>query len=424
MSAGSFTAEDLSLPSRNIAFVLHGADHVEYEERPMPGEPGPNEYVACTALSTTEQPPLTYSSSSRRVIIAPKAIGVCGSDIHVFSAGRIGSHIIKEPFVLGHETAGVVVKVGRAVQNLKPGDRVAVEPGEPCRECPECKGGQYQLCEKMLFAGVPTPRHDGTLCGFYRLAADLCFKLPDHMSLEEGALIEPLSVGVHALTHVGHMKPASNVVVFGAGPVGLLTAAAAKGLGAARVIAIDIQEQRLQFAKDAGLVHDYYLPPKPQDGESREDYPIRSAVEIRKRFGFAEHGPKGVDLVLDCSGAEVCVQTACHLLKHGGTLVQVGIGKADVSVPLHTVLTHELSLKGSWRYGPGVYDLALDLVARGAVNLKPLVTHRYPFTEALRGMTDCRRGYSDDGKNTIKVVIGGSDERANNLKLGEKVVLS
>ncbi|GAA6032043.1 hypothetical protein JCM8097_003401 [Rhodosporidiobolus ruineniae] len=388
--------ESTSVPTKNTAFVLHGIDDVRYEERPVPTEVGPND-----------------------AIVAPKAVSICGSDVHYLKHGRIGDFVVNNPMILGHETAGIVVKVGSNVKDLKPGDRVALEPGESCRVCPDCKGGHYERCPDMIFAA--TPPYDGTLAGFYTLPADLCYKLPDNMTLEEGALLEPMSVGVHAVSKVAEMKPASNVVIFGAGPVGLLTAAAAKGLGAARVIAIDIQEPRLQFAKEAGLVHDYCLPPKPKDGESREDYPIRSAAEIRERFGFTERGPKGVDLVIDCSGAEVCIQTACHLLKHGGTLVQVGMGKPDVTLPLHTILSHELSVKGSFRYGPGVYNLSLDLVARGAVNLKSLISHRYTFAEAYQGFVDNHRGKANDGKPVIKCLIAGPEDGVQ-VPLGENLV--
>ncbi|GAA5950571.1 hypothetical protein JCM10213_006922, partial [Rhodosporidiobolus nylandii] len=314
--------EDVSVPRGNTSFVLHGIDHVEFNERPVPEECGPDD-----------------------AIVAPKAVSICGSDVHYLKHGKIGDFVVNAPMVLGHETAAVVVKVGSNVTNVKPGDRVALEPGKSCRVCTECKGGHYERCAEMIFAA--TPPYDGTLAGRYVLPADLCYPLPDNMSLEEGALLEPMSVGVHAVSKVAEMKPASNVVVFGVGPVGLLTAAAAKGLGAARVIAVDIQEARLQFAKDAGLVHDYFIPPKPQEGEA--DYPIRQAKAIQEQFGFTERGPAGVDLVVDCSGAEVCIQTACHLLKHGGTLVQVGMGKPDISLPMHTILTHELTVKGSFR---------------------------------------------------------------------------
>ncbi|GAA5842977.1 hypothetical protein JCM11251_007302 [Rhodosporidiobolus azoricus] len=387
--------ENVSTPTKNHSFVLHGIDDVRFEDRPVPQEVGPDD-----------------------AIVAPKAVSICGSDVHYLKHGKIGDFVLDGPMVLGHETSGVVVKVGSNVKNVKPGDRVALEPGKSCRVCPDCKAGFYNRCPEMIFAA--TPPYDGTLCGFYTLPSDLCYKLPENLTLEEGALLEPMSVGVHAVSKVAEMKPGKNVVIFGAGPVGLLTAAAAKGLGAARVIAVDIQEARLQFAKDAGLVHDYFLPPKPSDGEAKEDYPRRQAKEMQERFGFTERGPAGVDYVFDCSGAEVCIQTAIYLLKHGGTLVQIGHGKPNVTLPLDVYLTHELTIKGSFRYGPGVYQQSLDLVARGAVNLKSLISHRYKFKDALTGFLDNARGQGQDGQPIIKCVISGpSDEEE--LKFNEKL---
>ncbi|GAA5969099.1 hypothetical protein JCM11641_007468 [Rhodosporidiobolus odoratus] len=387
--------EDVTVSKRNISFVLHGINDIRYEDRPVPEEVGPDD-----------------------AIVAPKAISLCGSDVHYQLHGKIGDFVVEKPMVLGHETAAVVVKVGSNVKNIKAGDRVALEPGKSCRVCPDCKGGNYNRCADMIFAA--TPPYDGTLAGRYVLPADLCYPLPDNMSLEEGALLEPMSVGVHAVAKVAQMKPASNVVIFGAGPVGLLTAAAAKGLGAAKVIAVDILEPRLQFAKEAGLVHDYFLPPKPKAGEAKDDYPLRQAKEMQAAFGFTERGPSGVDYVFDASGAEVCIQTACHLLKHGGTLVQIGMGKPDIVLPMHTVLSHELTIKGSFRYGPDVYRLSLDLVARGAVNLKAIISHRFPFSQAIDAFTANQKGVGPDGKPVIKSVIAGpvdGEELTLNTKL-------
>nr|ADF57215.1 xylitol dehydrogenase [Rhodotorula graminis] len=336
------------------------------------------------------RPPLSLSLA----IVSPAKISVCGSDTHYIKHGRIGDFIVEKPMVLGHETAAVVVQVGSRVTNIKAGDRVALEPGRSCRVCSDCKAGFYNRCASMAFAA--TPPYDGDLAAYYTLPADLCYPLPSNMSLEEGALLEPMSVGVHAVHKVAQMKSAANVVVFGAGPVGLLTCAVAKGLGARKVIAVDIQEARLAFAKEQGL-----------DGEAKADYPRRNAKELCERFGFEERGPRGVDLVLDCSGAEVCIQTGVFVLKHGGTLVQVGMGKPDITLDMHTIITRELTLKGSFRYGPGVYELAMDLVARGAVNLKSLISHRYAFRDALKAFEANHTGIAEDGRPLIKAVIDG-----------------
>ncbi|GAA5896373.1 NAD(P)-dependent alcohol dehydrogenase [Sporobolomyces salmoneus] len=392
MSAPPQLGEDLTVPSgkTQTAFVVRGIDDVAFEERPLPAEPGPDD-----------------------VVVAPKSITLCGSDNHYISHGRIGDFIVEKPMVLGHETAAVVTKLGKNLTNLKVGQRVALEPGKSCRVCSDCKSGYYNRCSEMVFAA--TPPFDGTLTSFYTLPADLCYPLPDNMSLEEGALIEPMSVAIHAVHKVAQMQHAANVLVFGAGPVGLLTCAVAKGLGARQVIAVDVQESRLKFAKEQGLAYDYYVSPKANEGESRMDYSKRCGEDIRKRFGFDERGPGGLDLVVDCSGAEVCVQTGIFALRHGGTLITVGMGAPEITLPVHLILVKELTIKGSFRYGAGCYRLALDLVARGAVNLKALISHRYAFKDAKLAFEANKAGKGQDGKPLTKAVIFGPTDEDSSL---------
>lgn len=164
-----------------------------------------------------------------------------------------------------------------------------------------------------------------------------CYKLPESVPLEFGALIEPLGVAVHALHKVAQMPHAANVVVFGAGPVGLLCLAVAKALGASRVVAVDIQEDRLKFAKSYAA-DDYFVPSKPKEGEGKMDGSRRTAKEIADKFGFEERGPKGVDVVIDATGAPPCIQAGVFLVKHGGVCVQVGMGPSDVELPVATLL--------------------------------------------------------------------------------------
>ncbi|GAA5922033.1 NAD(P)-dependent alcohol dehydrogenase [Sporobolomyces koalae] len=390
MSAPPQLGEDLTVPSgkTQTAFVVRGIHDVAFEERPLPADPGPDD-----------------------VVVAPKAITLCGSDTHYIEHGRIGDFVVTCPMVLGHETAAIVTKLGKNVTSLKVGQRVALEPGRSCRVCSDCKAGYYNRCSEMIFAA--TPPFDGTLTNFYTLPADLCYPLPDNMSLEEGALIEPMSVAVHAVHKVAQMPHSANCLIFGAGPVGLLTAAVAKGLGARKVIVVDIQESRLKFAIEQGLAHDYLVSPAPKDGESKMDYSRRAAQEICTRFGFTERGPGGIDLVVDCSGAEVCIQTGIFALRHGGTLINVGMGNPEINLPVHTILVKELTIKGSFRYGPGSYQLALDLVARGAVNLKALISHRYEFKDAKLAFEANKAGKGQDGKPLTKaVILGPLDEDA------------
>ncbi|EJF61183.1 xylitol dehydrogenase [Dichomitus squalens LYAD-421 SS1] len=368
--------------SNNPSFVLKKVEEVVYEERPIP------------------------DIKDDEVLVAVKKTGICGSDVHYLVHGRIGDFIVENPMVLGHESAGVVHKVGSKVTDLKPGDRVAMEPGATCRKCDACKRGRYELCPDIIFAA--TPPYDGTLARYYPIPADLCYKLPDNLTLEDGAMMEPLSVAIHSVANVAGLKPAETVVVFGAGPVGLLCMAVARALGAARVIAVDIVPSRLEFAKSYAAT-DTYLPPQFQEGESRIEYSRRNAKQMQTQLGLEERGLKAVDLIVDASGAEVSIQTGIYIAKHGGRYVQVGMGAPEIVIPITTLLVKEIDFKGSFRYGPGDYQLAIALVSQGRIDLKPLVTHRYSFDQAVEAFQATRAGKSPDGKPVIKAVISGPD---------------
>ncbi|KZT20407.1 xylitol dehydrogenase [Neolentinus lepideus HHB14362 ss-1] len=364
--------------SDNPSFVLKAIEKVEYEQRPIP------------------------EISDNEVLIEVKKTGICGSDVHYLVHGRIGDFVVENPMVLGHESAGVISKVGKKVKNVKPGDRVAMEPGATCRVCEECKRGRYELCADMVFAA--TPPYDGTLARYYTLPSDLVYLLPDNLTLEDGAMMEPLSVGVHSVANIADVRANQTVAVFGCGPVGLVCMAVAKALGASRVIAVDIVPGRLEFAKSYAAT-DTFQPPAMQPGQSKVQYSQGSAAAMKKQLGL----PKGVDVVVDASGAEVSIQTGVFLAKNGGTYVQVGMGAPEVVLPITLMLTKELIFKGSFRYGPGDYQLAIDLVSQGKIDLKPLITHRFAFTDAVKAFQVTRQGKSDDGKGVIKAIISGPD---------------
>lgn len=210
--------------------------------------------------------------------------------------------------VLGHESSGVITAVGDSVTSVKVGDRVCMEPGKPCRLCIRCKEGKYNLCPDMRFAA--TPPIDGTLAKYYTLPEDLVYKLSDNTSLEEGAVVEPLSVAVHVVRQAS-VRPGQSVVVFGAGPVGLLSCAVSKAYGASKIVAVDINEERVKFAKTYAATHTIV-----SQKESAED----SAKRICKDCDLG----LGADVVIDATGAEVCVQTGLNVARAGGTYVQVG----------------------------------------------------------------------------------------------------
>ncbi|KAI0307284.1 xylitol dehydrogenase [Multifurca ochricompacta] len=334
----------------NISFILQKVGVVSYDQIPIP------------------------EIHDDQVLIQVKKTGICGSDVHYLLHGRIGDFIVKSPMVLGHESSGVVSKVGSRVRSVKPGDRVAMEPGVFCRRCEACRTGRYNLCPNMTFAA--TPPHDGTLTRYYRLPEDLVYILPENLSLEDGAMMEPLSVGIHSVFTQAKLQPAQSILVFGCGPVGLLCMAVAKAIGASRIIAVDIVQSRLDFA-EAYAATDVFKPPSPHDGESRTEFSQRSASLLKATLDVEDRGSKGIDVVIDASGAEESIQTGILVAKVGGTFVQVGMGHPEVVVPVTALLTKELVFKGSFRYGPGDYRLAIALAAQKKVDLRPLVTHRY-----------------------------------------------
>ncbi|KAF8138426.1 chaperonin 10-like protein [Boletus edulis] len=376
--------------SDNTSFVLKKIQHTHFEQRPVP------------------------EISAHDVLVEVKKTGICGSDIHYLVHGRIGDYILEpgSDMVLGHESSGVVFKVGSSVTHLKPGDRVAIEPGATCGKCDICKEGRYQLCPDVKFAA--TPPYDGTLTRYYAVPSDLAYPLPSHLTLEDGAMMEPLSVAVHAVLRLGGFKANQSIAVFGCGPVGILCMAVAKALGASRIIAVDIVSGRLEFARSYAAT-DIYQPPPLTENENRITYSKRSAAALGQQLGIAERGPTAIDLVVDASGAEVSIQTGVRIVKYGGTYVQVGMGTSDITIDMSVVLVKELVIKGSFRYGPGDYPLAIALTAQGKIDLKPLVSHRFPFESANLAFQTTRDGKSDDGKGVIKAIISGPGVDVNNV---------
>lgn len=287
--------------------------------------------------------------------------------------------------VLGHESAGIVAEVGSSVTSLKPGDRVALEPGVPCRRCDRCKEGKYNLCPDMAFAA--SPPIDGTLAKYYVLPEDFCYKLADNVSLEEGALVEPASVAVH-ITRQAQVKVGDKVVVFGAGPVGLLCCAVAKAHGASKIVSVDIQRPRLDFAQKFAATSTF-MPAKASSEENAE--------RLIKENDFGA----GADVVIDASGAEPSVQTGIHVLRVGGTYVQGGMGKNDITFPIMAACMKELTVRGSFRYGSGDYAQAVQLIGEGKLNVKELITGQVDFGDAEQAFKDVKAGKG------IKILIQG-----------------
>ncbi|KAI0139138.1 GroES-like protein [Hypoxylon sp. NC0597] len=358
----------------NPAFVLQSVQNVSFENREIPR---------------------LRDEFDVRVHI--KQTGICGSDVHYWQRGRIGDFVLNSPIVLGHESSGVVVEIGSKVKNVKVGDRVAIEPGVPCRRCEYCRSGAYNLCADTIFAA--TPPWDGTLQKYYIVASDFCYPLPDHMSYEDGALAEPVAVAVQ-ICKVADLRAGQTVLVFGCGPIGALSQAVAKAQGAKKVIGVDISRSRAalavaEFGADHVTVPDWSAssPANPVDTSRRV------AKDIVDGFVLGD----GADVVLECTGAEPCIQAGVFATKKGGTYVQAGMGKEDVVFPITTACIRALNIKGSIRYTTGCYPKAIDLIASGKIRPSLLITHRFRFERASEAFEQVKKGQED----TLKVMIQG-----------------
>ncbi|CAB4254146.1 similar to Saccharomyces cerevisiae YJR159W SOR1 Sorbitol dehydrogenase [Maudiozyma barnettii] len=332
--------------SEQTAVVLVKKEHLEFQKRTIPEVQDPH-YVKVRVMAT----------------------GICGSDIHFYKEGAIGPFIVKSPMIMGHESSGVVVEVGDAVTMVQIGDHVAIEPGVPSRYSEETKAGHYNLCPHMRFAA--TPPVDGTLVEYYVSPEDFVHKVPKSLAFEEVALMEPLSVAVHANKLAG-TKFNDTVIIMGAGPIGLVCGQVAKSFGATTILYVDVNDFKLDVAqKSFGATH--ILNSK----KLKSDVPVE--VAIKKLLGNTK-----IDTVLECTGAAPCVDAGLKALSGGGTFIVVGMGANSIPVPMNLISMGELTIKGCFRYCQGDYKDAIGLVSQGKVNLKELISAKYKFSDAIK----------------------------------------
>ncbi len=291
-----------------------------------------------------------------------KVVGICGSDIHYYEYGKIGPFEVKEPMVLGHEASGIVVETGKNVTNLEPGDRVCMEPGIPDPKSRESRMGMYNLDPSVSFWATP-PIH-GCLRPQVIHPADFTFKLPEGVSLEEGALVEPLAIGMHAASRA-EIRPGDIALVIGAGTIGMVTAMAALAGGCSRVIITDIKQPKLDIAAGFGPVTTVNV---------KDKNPLKVVDQ--------ETGGWGADIVFEASGSEKAAEGLFGYLRPGGRVVYIGMPVEPVELDIVAAQAKEARIDTIFRYAH-VYPRALNLMGSGKIDVKPLITETYPFEKSL-----------------------------------------
>ncbi|NKB70390.1 MAG: alcohol dehydrogenase catalytic domain-containing protein [Candidatus Latescibacteria bacterium] len=306
-------------------------------------------------------PPL----AADQVLVQVRATGLCGSDLHYYAHGRNGDFAPKAPFILGHEAAGEIIDSGAFADSLPIGSRVALDPSHPCRVCPQCLRGRYNLCANMQYFGSAAtfPHVDGSFRQYLPVRAENCHLIPPAMSFAEAALLEPLSVALQGVGNSGGVAGQS-VLVCGAGPIGQLIGLVARHYGAAHLAVTDLRPQALQLAAenwaDCGVLAD--APPQ-----------------------LAAAAPDGgFDIIIEASGSAPALRTSIEYCRPGGTIVQVGNQAGPVELPVNLIMQRELTLQGSFRFAH-VFAQAVGLLAQQRLDVRPLITQTVAFADLVTG---------------------------------------
>ena len=330
------------MPNRSA--VLNAATSLEVLDRPVP-VPGP-----------------------RDVLVQVQAVGICGSDVHYYEHGRIGEYVVDQPMIIGHEAAGVIVAVGEKVDDRSVGQRVALEPGVPCRRCGQCLAGRYNLCPDVVF--FATPPVDGAISQLVAIDASFAHVVPAGLSHEQAAMAEPVSVGVWAVRKA-QIHPGDRVLVTGAGPIGLLAAQVARAFGGVDVTVTDLSEFRLSVARQLGLAA------HPASDPLTQEY----------------------DVLLECSGVQPALTTGMSAVARAGRVVLVGMGADTININVPLLQGREITLTGTFRYA-NTYPLALRLIAAGGVQVDEIITHRFNIDDTEQALTIARRD-----PNSLKAIV-------------------
>jgi L-iditol 2-dehydrogenase len=315
------------------------------------------------------------------VLLKVEVVGVCGSDVHYYETGRIGSLVVEYPFRVGHEFTGCVEEVGGAVDGLNVGDIVVVEPAIVCGRCDQCMIGRENTCRQLKFLGCPG-QLEGCLCEYIVMPGECCFPVGESVGVERGVLCEPFAIGVYAVEQAG-MKAGEKIAILGAGPIGLSCLAAAKAVGVDDIYVTDKVNERVEVARGAGAVW--------SGNPDREDI----VESVMKQEGL------GMDVVFECAGEQEAIDQAVKLLRPGGKLMLIGIPRVErVSFVISEMRRKEITIENVRRQNECTQK-AIDLISSGKVNLDFMMTHRFTLEDSKEAF-DLVAGYKD---GVVKALI-------------------
>jgi L-iditol 2-dehydrogenase len=315
------------------------------------------------------------------VLLKVEAVGVCGSDVHYYETGRIGSQIVEYPFVVGHECAATVKAVGRAVTRVKVGDGVVVDPAIACNNCDQCKQGRKNTCRNLKFLGCPG-QTEGCLCEYIVMPEDCCFPIDDKITLEQGVLCEPLAIGVYVVKQACMSKNAA-ITILGAGPIGLSCLVSAKAENVNTCYVTEKIEERVRAAEQNGATW--------AGNPNKEDI-VKEILRL---------APAGVDVAFECAGQQETIDQAVELLKSGGKLMLIGIPRLErISFIIDKIRRKEITIANVRRQNDCT-QLAIDLIATGKVKIDFMITHRFKLEQTKQAF-DMVTEYCD---GVIKALI-------------------
>jgi L-iditol 2-dehydrogenase len=333
------------------SMVLTGLNRIGIADKPMPELKNPDD-----------------------VLIRMKAVGVCGSDVHYYRTGKIGSQVVQFPFTLGHEAAGVIERTGNAVRTLKPGDRVAIDPAMPCQNCDQCKAGRHHTCRNLKFLGCPG-QAEGCLSEFIVMPSASCFPIPENMTLDQAALSEPLAIGLYAVRLAGPLAGKS-VAILGAGPIGISVMLSANALGAERVYMTDKIDERLALASEMGA---------QWTGNTEKCDIVREILREE---------PLQIDVVFECCGQQEAADQAVQLIKPGGRLMIIGIPSfSRWGFDVDDLRRKEISIHNVRRQN-GVVRETIEMISDGRLKPDRMQTHIFSLDDAGKAF-DLVAGYRD-----------------------------